>query len=232
MVRQEVLYKQLQYLSTNNVRVISVSGAIGKSSQMAPAVVMTFDDGSESDALAAAPTLLEFGFSATFYVVAGNVGQCGYLSSRQLRKLVEDGMEIGSHSVTHRNLVALEPREILVEIRDSKCRLEQFIGRSVDHFSCPDGGWSPLIARGALEAGYRSVATSRAALNSAGSNAFKLNRIAIWRGTALPDFARLCRGEGLLARRMRDSALKMAKHMLGMHIYERTRRRLFQSVSQ
>ena len=42
-------------------------------------VCITFDDGCETDLIAAAPVLRESGFSATFYLTAGFLGTPGYL---------------------------------------------------------------------------------------------------------------------------------------------------------
>jgi hypothetical protein len=54
-------------------------------------VCITFDDGCETDLLAAAPILKDFGFGATFYITAGFVGKPGYLSEEQVRSLRAQG---------------------------------------------------------------------------------------------------------------------------------------------
>jgi hypothetical protein len=74
VVQQSCLYQQLCYLFTQNIRVVTVSAALCNRQNDARVLVMTFDDGCESDAIVAAPALLRFGFCATFYVVAGRVG--------------------------------------------------------------------------------------------------------------------------------------------------------------
>ena len=50
-------------------------------------VVITFDDGCETDLLMAGPLLHEHGMGATFYVTTGFVGKKGYLTVQQLREL-------------------------------------------------------------------------------------------------------------------------------------------------
>ena len=70
-------------------------------------VCITFDDGCETDLLAAAPILKEFGFGATFYITVGFLGKPGYLSEAQVRNLSALGFEIGCHSLTHPYLPTL-----------------------------------------------------------------------------------------------------------------------------
>src|SRR5579864_5843470 len=74
---------QMNWLAQNGWRGLSVGEAVGHSAENS--VAITFDDGSETDLLAAAPILKENGFNATFYVTAGFVGKGGYLSSAQVR---------------------------------------------------------------------------------------------------------------------------------------------------
>jgi len=60
-------------------------------------VCITFDDGCETDLIAAAPVLREIGFNATFYLTAGFIGTPGYLTASQVRELDTQGFEIGCH---------------------------------------------------------------------------------------------------------------------------------------
>ena len=92
-------------------------------------VVVTFDDGSETDLLCAAPVLRRLGFGATFYITARWLGQRGHLSPGQLRELSTLGFEIGCHSMTHAYLTDLDESGLQREIAEAKAQLEQVIGR-------------------------------------------------------------------------------------------------------
>ena len=186
-------------------------------------VAITFDDGCETDLLIAAPVLKEHSFGATFYVVAGFVGQPGYLSISQLRDLSEAGFEIGSHSMTHSYLKSLDNAQLRSEIFDSKDRLEQMTGRRVDHFSCPGGRWESRVSELAKEAGYLSVATSEIGLNLPKTDPYHLARIAVLRSTPDRSFAAMCHGEGLAMRRLKSLVLDKAKDVLGNSTYDRIR---------
>jgi len=144
-----------------------------------PGIAITFDDGSESDLIAAAPALKERGFNATFYAVPAFLGQRGYLSERQLRELSDLGFEIGCHSMSHAFLTDLDADQLHVEIAGAKERLEQLTGRRVDHLACPGGRWNRRVSQTAELAGYRSVATSRIAANSTVADPFRLARLVV-----------------------------------------------------
>ena len=191
-----------------------------------PTVVMTFDDGCETDALVAAPLLLDAGFKATFYVIAERVGWPGYLSPAQLRALSAAGFEIGCHSMTHSYLDEVNDQQLRVELGEAKDRLEQIAQCSVAHFSCPGGRWSRGLARSAAEAGYESVTTSRVGTNATTTSRFNLARVAVMRDMDGAAFARVIRGEGLTARRARAGLLNAAKVILGNSAYERVRARV------
>jgi peptidoglycan/xylan/chitin deacetylase (PgdA/CDA1 family) len=191
-----------------------------------PSVVITFDDGCETDLTVAVPALQEFGFHAIFYVVSGFFGRPGYLSARQVREISARGFEVGCHSRTHANLCKLDPKRLHEEVAIAKADIEQAIGREVRHFSCPGGFWSPQIAETVCSAGFASLATSRIGLNSSLSDPYQLARIAMYRGVDLAQFDKICRGSGLFLRRGVQSLLKGAKALLGDSRYLRVRSRI------
>jgi peptidoglycan/xylan/chitin deacetylase (PgdA/CDA1 family) len=214
---------QLLCLKAGNWGGMSVSEGLADFRAGEPGVVLTFDDGCETDLILAAPLLKELGFNATFYVVAGYVGRRGYLSEAQLRELAGLNFEIGCHSMTHPHLADLDPERLRTEVVAAKERLEQMLGRRVDHFSCPGGRWNRRVARVAAEAGYRSVSTSRIGTNSSAADPFRLSRAPVMRATSLAAFERLCSGKGLVARQAEEEVLALAKRLLGNSIYDTVR---------
>lgn len=213
---------QLNYLRSWGLIGTSMSGALNPDATQ-PSVVITFDDGYETDLIGAAPLLVEANFGATSYVVAEYVGQRGYLNKTQLRDLVDLGFEIGCHSMTHAYLSDLKEDQLRVEIWEAKQRLEEYTGRRIDHLSCPGGRWSRRVASMAREAGFHSVSTSRIGVNARSSDPFRLARIAVMNDTTLTDFIRIINGRGLLIRRAKDSVLSAAKGLMGNSLYERAR---------
>jgi peptidoglycan/xylan/chitin deacetylase (PgdA/CDA1 family) len=217
---------QLAWLRSAGLAGLSVGEALAGAGGERPGVVLTFDDGCETDLSAAAPLLAEAGCKATFYVVAGFVGRPGYLAPAQVRELADLGFEVGCHSLTHQYLTDVDARRLRLEVVGARDRLEQLLGKQVEHFSCPGGRWSRRLARLAQNAGYVSVATSRIAANGPGSDRFRLARVAVQRGMTLAAFAKACRGRGLWLRGARYRLLAAAKGLLGNATYERIRAHL------
>jgi len=213
--------RQTLHLKDRNWRGMSVSEALADLESGKPGVAITFDDGSETDLIGAAPLLKESGFNATFYVVAGWLGKRGYLSPAQLRELANCGFEIGCHSMTHATLNELNPTQLRVEISDAKQKLEDILGRNIDHFSAPGGFWSRRVAQMATDAGYRSVATSQPGVNLSSAPPFRLARVVVLRSTSVRDLERLCTGKGLFVRQVRETALQVPKRLLGYSKYQK-----------
>src|ERR1700682_1900751 len=86
-VPQDEFRQQLFHLKEHNYCGLSVSDCLFDSHPTSPGVAITFDDGSETDLITAAPLLKDIGFSATFYIIAGWLGKAGYLSTAQLLEL-------------------------------------------------------------------------------------------------------------------------------------------------
>src|SRR5271165_132153 len=145
---------QMQWLKESGFRGLSVGEALGYPPR--PSVCITFDDGCETDLIAAAPLLREFGFHATFYITAGFLGTPGYLNAAQLQELDQQGFEVGCHSMTHPYLPDLPDAGLKREIVDAKLQIEQILGRAIEHFSCPGGRYDARTLEVARRAGFRS----------------------------------------------------------------------------
>jgi len=123
-------------------------------------VLITFDDGHESDFTLALPALKKFGFSASFFVTTDWIGAPGYMSAEQLRGLKKAGMSVQSHAKTHRFLDRLSPEEQLAELEASKKVLEGILGSGVSFMSFPGGRYDRGVVRRAGKAGYTACFSS------------------------------------------------------------------------
>ncbi len=82
-------------------------------------VVLTFDDGNRSDVTFVAPLLKEYGFKATFFITEG----LNFLSNKQhymtwdeVRRLHEEGFEIGNHTRHHKNVNDQSLQQLNIEL--------------------------------------------------------------------------------------------------------------------
>jgi peptidoglycan/xylan/chitin deacetylase (PgdA/CDA1 family) len=122
---------------------------------------LTFDDGNSSDADIALPLLLEMNCSATFFLIADKINTPNFISYTQARELVNYGMALGSHSVTHRDMRMLSSHQQREELLSSKMRIEDKVGYSVKYFSFPYGKFNSDLVELALNCGYEKVCTSQ-----------------------------------------------------------------------
>ena len=227
-VLKEVDFRsQIQWLAKIGWRGFNVSQGLDFSSD--PGVVITFDDGAETDLLLAAPILRNDDFQATFYITAGFLGQRGYLTSRQLQELSSLGFEIGCHSMTHAYLPDLSNEDLYREIGQAKVAIEQIIGKPVVHFSCPGGRYDRRVIDTARNAGFQTLATSRVQSNCDRTSRFEMGRVAILRDTSKEAFERICQNQGLWRSRLLDIALSSTKRALGNSNYDKLRAKLLKT---
>ena len=213
---------QVSFIRGQGFRVFNVGDGLS-STTTDRSLVLTFDDGCETDYLAAGPLLKEAGFGATFYAVAGFIGHQGYMSASQLRELWRMGFEIGCHSMTHPYLTDLNDDDLQMEVVGAKSKLEDLLGQPIHHFSCPGGRWNRRVVASVRAAGYLSLATSKAVENHKDSDVFMLGRVAVQRAMQPEQFGRLCEGKTLLKLRGREAVLSASKTILGNSLYEKLR---------
>jgi len=130
-------------------------------------VVLTFDDGFRDFYTNAVPALQHHGFSATMYLATAFIGSKSEIGNRkseillspserhsspvtrhafhgkecltwnEIQELNREGIEFGSHTVHHPELVNLSWPEIQSEIANSKAQIENHLGTAVKAFAYP-----------------------------------------------------------------------------------------------
>lgn len=123
-------------------------------------VRLTFDDGNASDLAHGLPALRARGLTATFFVVAGRLGEPGFLGSEDVVALADAGMGIGCHGMCHRPWRRLSRAELEEELVTSRRTLEAIVGRPVSDAACPFGAYDRRVLGALRRAGYRRVYTS------------------------------------------------------------------------
>jgi peptidoglycan/xylan/chitin deacetylase (PgdA/CDA1 family) len=158
-----------------------------------PTACITFDDGYAENMQFAVPMLVErripfTNFVSTNYVLNGrpfphDVAAGTPLppnSLADLRRMAEEGVEIGAHTCSHIDLGApLSIAQLDKEIAGCKHELEQAIGREVRYFAFPYGlpqNLSPAAFRVAYRAGFRGVCSAYGGYNFPGDDPFHIRR--------------------------------------------------------
>lgn len=217
----EVFRRQMEWMKKSGWHGLNVTEALRYPAE--PSLCITFDDGCETDLIAAAPVLREFGFNATFYLTAGFLGTPGYLNASQVRDLDAQGFQIGCHSMTHPYLSDLPEPELKREIVDAKLKIEEILGHTIEHFSCPGGRYNQRTLRMAQQAGFVTVTNSQFHANSPSTSPYQLGRVAMLRDLSIEAFSNICKGRGLWKKRLQHQARRSAQRALGNQTYDHLR---------
>ena len=132
-----------------------------------PFVCLTFDDGYRDNFDLAYPLLKKLDIPFVVYVTTGFAddtasmwwyGKTEAMNWEQIKALDNDPLcTIGAHTVSHPRLSTLAEEETRKEIVDSKRRLEEMLGHSVNHFSYPHGDYNTTTLQVVNEAGFTSA---------------------------------------------------------------------------
>jgi peptidoglycan/xylan/chitin deacetylase (PgdA/CDA1 family) len=200
----------------------------GSGSRPPQALILTFDDGHVSNHEVALPILVEHQLRATFFITAGHIGTAGTMSWNQIRDLHAAGMEIGSHTLTHRSPSTLDDDDLRYELLESKRILEDGLGVPVTSVSSPTGFFNPRMRSIAREVGYRGLCFGQAGLAADNGDPFSLKRVAVKRAMSEAQFDALLRFDrAIVCRlRLRQWVRDLARKTLGPNTYLQIRRTL------
>lgn len=192
---------QMAYLNYMRYQVLSMDEALNllRGNQPLPrrAVALTFDDGYQDFRDYALPTLARYGFPATVYAIAGDIGQRAHwlttdgmeaaplLDAAGLREIQAAGITVGSHARSHSRMAELAPEEQAAQARDSRTLLEDLLGAPVRHFCYPYGSYNAASLAAVEQAGYHSAVTCLRATATAAFDPLALPRKAISYGDNL-----------------------------------------------
>jgi peptidoglycan/xylan/chitin deacetylase (PgdA/CDA1 family) len=102
----------------------------------------------------------------------------------QIKRLHDEGMEIGGHTVNHPILAMLDEEEARAEIVGGKRQLEEIIGAPVTLFAYPSGkpgrDYGPRDVRLVKEAGFVAAVSTIGGVANRGSDFFQLPRFGPW----------------------------------------------------
>jgi peptidoglycan/xylan/chitin deacetylase (PgdA/CDA1 family) len=190
--------------------------------------LLTFDDGYASHFARVAPLLLRYRFTGTFFVSPGLIGQTGYMTWDQLRKLVFLGMEIGSHGLSHRPLPTLSREQLHDELAGSKRRLEQELGIAIRALAAPGGLWNRRVAEAVQEAGYEAAWISTIGMNGSETNPLALRRVVVRQPFSVDHVVAMVEGwrPSLWWATNQQLLIRALKRILGIYRYEQLKRRL------
>jgi hypothetical protein len=102
----------------------------------------------------------------------------------QIRRLHDEGMEIGGHTVNHPILTVLDDHAARAEIVGGKRRLEEITGAPVTLFAYPNGkpgrDYGPRHVELVREAGFAAAVSTLGGVADRDSDLFQLPRFSPW----------------------------------------------------
>jgi peptidoglycan/xylan/chitin deacetylase (PgdA/CDA1 family) len=105
-------------------------------------IILTFDDGYADAYQFAYPILQAHDYSGMFFIITGKVGWKGQATWNEWREMLANGMQMGSHTITHRNMGAVwlfSHAEAQQELQQSKQTLQTQLGILIQQFCYPSG---------------------------------------------------------------------------------------------
>lgn len=106
----------------------------------------------------------------------------------KIKELSDNGVIIDSHTMTHPSLTNITLDKAKAEITDSKKKIEDFIGRTVDGFCYPYGDYNENVKGIVMDAGYKYAVTTKKGKIYGKPDPFSLNRISIKKNTNIFKF--------------------------------------------
>lgn len=121
-------------------------------------IAITFDDGYRDNLTVALPLLEKYELPMTLFVAADFIGKEDFLSADELKILSNHPLvTIGSHGVTHPHFPELSEAQARYELTESKRRLEEITGKSVDLLAWSYGDCNARLERLSRECGYQAA---------------------------------------------------------------------------
>lgn len=154
---------------------------------------VTFDDGLANILENALPELKKRSIPATLFIVTdvlgGNPGWEYFggdnpaeqiaMTEQQLRELPSDLVLIGSHTMTHPVLPAIDREKVREELVGSRSKLEKIVNQDVKLFSFPYGAFNDSVVESCREANYDRVFTALPVFAFSQSNEFVTGRVGV-----------------------------------------------------
>ncbi|MFF4526291.1 polysaccharide deacetylase family protein [Streptomyces bluensis] len=161
------LARQLGWLRRRGLRGVSMADLLAARARGGGRnlVGLTFDDGYTDFVDLAVPLLRRHGFGATVFVLPGRLdGENAWDALGPRKRLLgeqgirvaaaTEGIEVGSHGLTHIDLTRADAETLRAEVADSRALLSELTGTDVQGFCYPYGYLDQRVMDAVRDAGY------------------------------------------------------------------------------
>jgi peptidoglycan/xylan/chitin deacetylase (PgdA/CDA1 family) len=144
-----------EFWATPSIFGATLDAAVGRDD-----MTLSFDDGNSTDVEIVLPALTQRGLSATFFIVPSWLGNPGFITEADVRRLAQDGMQIGNHGLAHHFWTELTPTQLSHEVSEGRRQLERVTAGEIKTLAIPYGAYDATVLRALGEHGYEHVFTS------------------------------------------------------------------------
>lgn len=189
----EIFARQMSYLKKKRISVIPLSRLceclVSRNPLPERSAVITFDDAFEGVFKYAFPILREFGYPATVFAVTDYVGKQmdwetvegvpAYRLSTwdELAEMDAAGIEIESHTMTHRFMTELDEKSIAAEVEGSVEAIEKRLDKKVRFLAYPYGVCNPTAVKVVKQSGILAAVTGTFGITRENHDPYTLKRV-------------------------------------------------------
>lgn len=180
-VSRKTFARQLRWLATNGYHAVTQRTVYrywrGRGPIPLRPIVLSFDDGYREQFTIAAPLLRKLRWPGVLNLEYAHLVNRD-LTGPMIRRLLADGWELASHTLTHPDLTTVTRAELRREVARSRRLLSRRFGVPVSSFCYPGGQFDVRVVRAVRAAGYLGATTTRFGL-ARRSRPFTMARIRV-----------------------------------------------------
>jgi peptidoglycan/xylan/chitin deacetylase (PgdA/CDA1 family) len=148
-------------------------------------IVLTFDNGYQSQYTQALPVLQRMGWVAVENIqLSGLPPSQGGLLQRQIKGLVSAGWELDTQGYSHADLVTLDESELHYQVTVARETVQKRYGVPVNWFCYPSGHYDSRVIAEVKAAGYTGSTTVVPGWGQPESDPYRLPRLRVLGGTS------------------------------------------------
>jgi peptidoglycan/xylan/chitin deacetylase (PgdA/CDA1 family) len=147
-------------------------------------IVLSFDNGYESQFTQALPVLRSLGWVGDENIqLTGLPPSQGGLGTQQVRDLIEDGWELDTQGISHADLITLDAEQLNYQIADARRILQQRYHVPVDWFCYPSGHYDAAVVAAVRAAAFAGSTTVVPGWAHPTDDRYRLHRLRVLGGT-------------------------------------------------
>jgi peptidoglycan/xylan/chitin deacetylase (PgdA/CDA1 family) len=148
-------------------------------------IVLTFDNGYQSQYTRAFPVLRSLGWVADENIqLSGLPPSQGGLGEREVREMVAAGWELDTQGFSHADLVALDPEQLHYQVAVARETLRRRYRVPVNWFCYPSGHYDATVIAAVRAAGYVGSTTVIPGWAHPNEDPYRVHRLRVLGGTS------------------------------------------------